>query len=104
MSDTKIDCQLVRQCISSCVEGMVEGIAKEIGDRGGVDVGQPNEPPGEVTRSTPRPEHAAKSRVENGLHAYPAHVHRRRWSGGSSTSGYTNSSTACNSRNNTQVC
>ena len=75
---------------------------KEVGDRGGVDVGQPNEPPGEVTRSTPRPEHAAKPRVENGLHAYTAHVHRRRWSGGSSTSGYMNSSTACYSRNNTQ--
>ena len=71
-SGAKIDGQLVRQCISPWIECMVEGVVKEIGDRGCVDVGQPNESPCEVAWTTSRSEHAPKPRVEYGLHGFPA--------------------------------
>ena len=71
-SCAEIDGQLVRQCISPWIECMVEGVVKEIGDRGCVDVGQPNESPCEVAWTTSCSEHAPKPWVVYGLHGFPA--------------------------------
>ena len=59
------------------VEGKVLRIQQNVGQGGGVDVGEASQAPEKVSRVVVRPEQTAKVGVEDGLGVFPAHGHRQ---------------------------
>ena len=57
------------------VEGKVLRVQQNVGQGGGVDVGEASQAPEKVSRVVVRPEQTAKVGVEDGLGVFPAHGH-----------------------------
>lgn len=63
--------EFVRQDSSSRKEGVTERVAAEIGDPGGVHVGEPEKPPRKISRILVRSKHRPETRIEVILQSAP---------------------------------
>ena len=63
--------EFVRQDSSSREEGVTERVAAEIGDPGGVHVGEPEKPPRKISRILVRSKHRPETRIEVILQSAP---------------------------------